>query len=206
MPVLAAYLTVIMIWSTTPLAIHWSGNEVGYEFGVALRMIIGLCILLLIVKLSRLSLPWDRHHVWVYLAGGIPLFIAMSLVYWSAQSIPSGWISVIFGLTPLFTSAFAALILHEKSFSGARILGMLLGVAGLVMVFSESLSIEQKAWLGVAGVCLASATHSLSSVLLKKLKPAIHSISVTTGSLIVATPLFIANSLVQGNCQGQTEH
>jgi drug/metabolite transporter (DMT)-like permease len=198
LPLLAAYLTVIIIWSTTPLGIHWSGHDVGYEFGVALRMVIGLCILLAIVKLSRLSLPWDRHHVWVYLAGGIPLFVAMSLVYWSAQTIPSGWISVIFGLTPLFTSIFAALILREKSFSTARIFGMLLGLAGLVMVFSESLSIEQKAWLGVVGVCLSSAVHSLGSVLLKKLKPAIHAISVTTGSLIVATPFFVANSLVQG--------
>lgn len=198
MPILAAYLTVIIIWSTTPLGIQWSGNEVGFEFGVALRMVIGLSILLLIVKVSRLPLPWDRHHLQVYLAGGIPLFVAMSLVYWSAQSIPSGWISVIFGLTPLFTSIFAALILREKSFSGARILGMLLGLAGLVMVFSESLSFEQKAWLGVTGVCLSSATHSLSSVLLKKLKPSIHSISVTTGSLMIATPLFVANSLVQG--------
>jgi len=197
-PITAAYLTVIIIWSTTPLAIQWSSAGVGYEFGVALRMVIGLSILLLIVRLWRLPMPMDRHNFKVYLAGGIPLFLAMSSVYWSAQYIPSGWISVIFGLTPLFTSLFAALLLHEKTFTAGRSIGMLLGLGGLIIVFSESLSFEQKAWWGVAGVCFASIVHSMSSVMLKKLNPTIPSVSVTTGSLMIATPLFVLNSLIHG--------
>jgi len=194
----AAYLTVIIIWSTTPLGIQWSGNDVGYEFGVALRMIIGLSILLLIVRIWRLPLPWDRHNFKIYLAGGIPLFIAMSSVYWSAQFIPSGWISVIFGLTPLLTSLFASLMLGEKSFTVGKSLGMILGLCGLIIVFAESLELSQKAWIGVIAVCLSSLTHSFSSVLLKKLKPGIPAVSVTTGSLVIATPLFTVNSLIHG--------
>ena len=98
MNVSAAYLTVIIIWSTTPLAIQWSSDGVGYQFGAALRMVIGLTLLLLIVRLWRLPLNWSKQSLLVYLSGGIPLFLAMSGVYWSAQFIPSGWISVIFGL------------------------------------------------------------------------------------------------------------
>ena len=115
MSVPAAYLTVIVIWSTTPLAIQWSSIGVGYEFGVAARMLIGLLALLLIIRLRGLPLPWSRHARTVYLVSGLSLFIAMSLVYWSAQFIPSGWISVIFGLAPLITSAFASFILHENN-------------------------------------------------------------------------------------------
>lgn len=194
----SAYLTVIMIWSTTPLAIQWSGEGVGYEFGVALRMVIGLSILLIVARLWRLPLPWDRQNRLVYLAGGIPLFLAMSCIYWSAQFIPSGWISVIFGLTPLFTSLFAAIILRENSFSAGKSVGMLLGFIGLIVVFAESLSFDQRAWWGVAGVCLAVVAHSMSAVLLKKLNPIIPAISVTIGSLMVATPLFVLNSLYHG--------
>ena len=198
MPLIAAYLTVIFIWSTTPLGIQWSGAAVGYQFGVALRMAIGLVLLWVIVRLFRLPLPWDRRHLQVYLTGGIPLFLAMSSVYWSAQAIPSGWISVIFGLTPIFTSLFAAMLLGERSFTVARTLGMLLGLGGLTVVFSESLEIHPKAWIGVLGVCFASLIHSLGAVLLKKLKANVHPISVTTGSLIIATPLFMVNSLAHG--------
>lgn len=204
MHITAAYLTVIIIWSTTPLAIQWSNVGVGYEFGVALRMLIGLAALLLITRLWHLSLPFDRKNLMIYLAGGIPLFIAMSSVYWSSQFIPSGWISVIFGLTPLFTSMFAAIMLNKKTFSTGKSIGMLLGLTGLIVIFAESLEFDQKAWWGVAGVCLSSIVHSFSSVILKKLNPTIHSVSVTTGSLIVATPLFILNSLYHGLPQSIT--
>lgn len=198
MSIAAAYITVIIIWSTTPLGIQWSGVGVGYEFGAALRMVIGLSALLLIVRIWRLPLPKDKHNLQIYLAGGLPLFLAMSGVYWSAQFIPSGWISVIFGLTPFFTSFFASIILDEKSFTAGKTLGMLLGLAGLMIVFSESLNLDQQAWFGVAGICFSSMVHSLSSVLVKKLKPTIPSISVTTGSLVIATPLFLLNSLIHG--------
>jgi len=189
----AAYLAVIIIWSTTPLAIQWSGAGVGYEFGVAARMVIGLLALLLIVRMMGLALPWDVHARRVYLVSGLSIFIAMSLVYWSAQYIPSGWISVIFGLSPIITSSLATLILNENNLSGGRITGMLLGLLGLVIVFAEGLSLAGAAWMGVAGITAGTMSQSLGAVLLQKLKTDIPAISITAGSLIVATPLFILN-------------
>jgi len=189
----AAYLTVILIWSTTPLAIQWSGVGVGYEFGVAARMVIGLFALLLILRLKGLPLPWNRHARKVYLVSGLSIFIAMSLVYWSAQTIPSGWISVIFGLSPIITSAFATIILRENNLTAGRITGMLLGLLGLVVVFAEGFSLADAAWMGVVGVTIGTVSHSLGAVLLQKLKTTIPALSITTGSLIVATPLFLLN-------------
>ena len=196
MSVPAAYLTVIIIWSTTPLAIQWSGIGVGYEFGVAARMVIGLLALLLIIRLRGLPLPWNNHARKVYLVSGLSIFIAMSLVYWSAQYIPSGWISVIFGLAPIITSAFAALILRENRLTTGRITGMLLGLLGLVVVFTEGFSLADAAWMGVAGISIGTVSHSLGAVLLQKLKTDIPAISITAGSLIVATPLFILNFML----------
>jgi drug/metabolite transporter (DMT)-like permease len=195
----AAYLTVILIWSTTPLAIQWSGTDVGYEFGVAARMIIGLLALLFIVQLKGLPLPWNRHARHVYLVGGISMFIAMSFIYWSAQLIPSGWISVIFGLSPIITSVFATAILHENNVSAGRTIGMLLGLAGLMVVFAEGFTLAEAAWLGVAGVTIGATMQSLGAVLLQKLKTNLPAISITAGSLVVATPLFVLNFALTQN-------
>lgn len=196
MSVPAAYLTVIIIWSTTPLAIQWSGIGVGYEFGVAARMVIGLLALLLIVRLRGLPLPWNTHARMVYLVSGLSIFIAMSLVYWSAQYIPSGWISVIFGLSPIITSAFATFILRENSLTKGRVVGMLLGLLGLIVVFAEGFSLADAAWMGVAGITIGAASQSLGAVLLQKLRTDIPAISITAGSLIVATPLFVMNFML----------
>lgn len=198
MPVPAAFLIVVMIWSTTPLGIQWSGVGVGYEFGVAARMCIGLCALLLITRVARMPLYFDRHALLVYAAGGFPMVIAMTLVYWSAQYIPSGWISVIFGLSPLMTSLIAVVLLPESRLSAGKLTGMLLGIAGLAVVFAESVTLEVSAWMGVAGTCVSALSQSFGAVMLKKLKPSMPAISVTTGSLLIATPLFVVNSLLNG--------
>ena len=203
MSVPAAYLTVIIIWSTTPLAIQWSGIGVGYEFGVAARMLIGLLALLLIIRLKGIPLPWNIHARNVYLVSGISMFIAMSFVYWSAQYIPSGWISVIFGLSPIFTSAFATIILSENNLTAGRVIGMLLGLLGLAVVFAEGISLTDAAWMGVAGVTIGTVSHSLGAVLLQKLKTDLPAISITAGSLIVATPFFIMNFMLM---QSWPEH
>ncbi len=192
----ASYIAVILIWSTTPLGIRWSGEGVGYEFGVAARMSLGLLLLLMMVKLRKLPLPFDRHARKVYLLGGIPLFIAMSSVYWAAQYIPSGWISVIFGLTPILTSLLAAWLLRERAFADGKLAGMLLGLAGLCVVFYQSTQLGEMAWAGVLGVLLSAVAHSSSAVLLKRAQPAMPALSITTGSLLVATPLYIANMLL----------
>jgi drug/metabolite transporter (DMT)-like permease len=198
MKISAAYIAVIVIWSTTPLAIQWSNDGVGFAFGVAARMVIGLGALLLIIKALRLRLPFDRPAFQVYLTGGLPLFCAMSAVYWSAELIPSGWISLLFGLTPLITSLLAQLLLHEKAFTPATTGGMLLGLGGLGVVFAESYSFSTLAWMGVGGVVLAATIHSLGAVLLNRLRPELHPVSITAGSLLIATPLFVANALLQG--------
>jgi len=197
-PVPAAFLLVMMIWSTTPLGIQWSGAGVGYEFGVAARMCIGLVALLIITRVLRKPLPFHRHALLIYAAGGLPIFAAMTLVYSSAQHIPSGWISVIFGLSPLLTSLFAIVLLPESRLSAGKLSGMALGLAGLAVVFAESFHLDSASWLGVLGVCAAAASQSFGAVLLKKLGPSLPAISVTTGSLLLATPLFVANSLFHG--------
>ena len=60
MSVPAAFIGVIVIWSTTPLAIKWSGEGPGFLFGVSARMLIGTVLCLALMKLVRVALPWDR--------------------------------------------------------------------------------------------------------------------------------------------------
>ncbi len=41
MSIPAAFLGVVLIWATTPLAIKWSSEDAGYLIGVASRMVLG---------------------------------------------------------------------------------------------------------------------------------------------------------------------
>ncbi|HEB81810.1 MAG TPA: DMT family transporter [Gammaproteobacteria bacterium] len=198
MSVPISYLSVILIWSTTPLAIQWSGHDVGFQFGVAARMFIGLVALSLLLRVMKIDFPWHRKAVRIYLISGITLYIAMSFVYWSAQYIPSGWISVVFGLSPIMTSVMASLILKDARLSGARLSGMVLGFVGLIVVFIEGMTISTAALLGLTGVLISAATQSLGSVLIKQQQPDFHPVAITAGSIVISLPLFALNVAVDG--------
>ena len=191
-----SYLSVIFIWSTTPLAIQWSGDEAGFALGVAARMVIGLAALMLLLRVMKIGFPWHLRARRIYLIGGLSLYAAMSLVYWAAQNIPSGWISVVFGLSPIITSVLARLILKDSTLTAMRLSGMTMGFLGLLLVFVEGISISVMAMLGIAATVASAFTQSLGAVLLKQQQPRQHPIAITAGSIAVALPLFILNVLM----------
>lgn len=197
MSVPVAYAGVILIWSTTPLAIKWSGEGVNFLFGVTGRMVIGLAAGLLLMWLLRQTLHMHRK-VWpAYIAVGSTLYVAMMSVYFGAQYVPSGLVSVLFGLTPIFTALIALLWLKENNFSPIRVIGMLLGVLGLYVIFHDAIKLGDNALIGVAAILLAVIMHSFGSIWYKMVHvEELSSLGVTIGGLVVSLPLFTCTWLL----------
>ena len=169
MSVPAAYIGIILIWSTTPLAIKWSAEDAGFLFGVSSRMMLGAVICLALMSLLGRKLPRDQRALQVYLAGGLGVFASMLCVYWAAQYISSGLISVLFGLTPIMTGLIAAIFLGERALTPSRLLGVGLGIAGLLVIFAQRINFGEHLSWGVMGVLTAVVLHSISGVWVKVL-------------------------------------
>jgi len=193
-----SYLSVVLIWSTTPLAIKWSGEGVGFLFGVTGRMLIGTLLALFLLLLLGLRLPWTRQARHTYMAAGLGLYGAMSSVYWGAQHIPSGWVSVLYGVTPIATGILAGRLLGERAFTPLKTAGMLLGVAGLGIMFLRGTQLSAEAVAGIAAVLLSVVIHSLSSVLVKRIGLRAPGIVVAAGGLLVALPAYLLTWLISG--------
>jgi drug/metabolite transporter (DMT)-like permease len=198
MSVPAAYLGIVLIWSTTPLAIKWSGEGVGYLFGVTGRMVIGVILALLVLRLMGLSLVWHKRARHTYLAAGLGIFIAMTAVYWASQFIPSGWVSVLYGLSPIFTGLMARIWLQESGLNLQRFLAVLIALAGLGTIFSVGVDLGVGFVLGLSGVLISVITHSASAVWIKRIDARLHGLVVTAGGLMVAVPLFLLSWFLQG--------
>jgi len=196
-PVLFGFMVVVLIWSTTPLAVKWSGEGPGFLFGVTARMVIGTLLMLLLARVKRVAIPWHAAAIKTYLAAGLGIYGAMICVYWGAQFIASGFISVLFGLTPILTGVFAWFLLEERGVTPLRILGILLGLFGLVLIFHRSFTLGHTVLLGIAAVVLAVLLHTISGVLVKRLHGNLSALSVTTGGLLIATPLYLLTWLIQ---------
>jgi drug/metabolite transporter (DMT)-like permease len=197
--VLCCYFLVVAIWSTTPLTIKWSGEGAGYLFGITARMLIGTVLALLLQWLLEGGLATGSKAMQVYVAAGMAIFGAMLPVYWGAQFIPSGLISVIFGLTPIMTAWMAANILREQSLSPGKIAGAIIGLCGLLVIFWQQLHVGAYAVWGMLAVLFSVVLHSLSAVLIKRIDAGLSALSVTTGGLLFALPLFVLAYWMSGN-------
>jgi drug/metabolite transporter (DMT)-like permease len=195
MSVPAAYLAVVLIWSTTPLAVKWSGEGPGFLLGALGRMSLAAVLCVVLIALLRLELPWHRDARRTYLSAAIGAYGALLCVYWAAQYIPSGVIAVVFGLTPLVTGLFARPLLNERTWSVTKLIGLALGLAGLAAIFGAGLALGRHAAAGLAVLCAGVVLHSLSTVLVKRYGHALPSLTVTGGALLVTAPLFLATWL-----------
>lgn len=191
MSIPAAFVAVILIWSTTPLAIQWSGQGGGFLFGVTARMVAGALLCGLVMLVLRVALPLHRDALRTYAAAGMGIFGAMICVYWGAQFIPSGWISVLFGLTPMVTGGFALWWLQEEGFTPFRILGLVLGLLGLLVLFGSGATLGEQALFGAAAVLASVVLHSLSAVWVKRVGANLPAMAVTGGGLLVAAPAYL---------------
>lgn len=196
MAIPSAYLAIILIWSTTPLAIQWSTMGVGYTFAVLARMLLGLVICGALMLALRVRLPFDKRALKTYLAAGLGLFGAMFSTYWASRYITSGLIAVLFGLTPIVTGVIAALWLKESPLTTARITGMFAGLVGLVLIFDTGYARGIESIAGIGAVIIAVFTQAGSLVWIKRIDARIPALAVTAGALTVSVPLYAATWLL----------
>lgn len=188
----AAFVSVILIWSTTPLAIKWSALGAGFSFAVLARMGIGVLLCAALLAVLRIRIPLHRRALHSYVASGTSMWATMALAYWSSQYVSSGMISVVFGLSPLITSVGAMLWLKEESMTATKLVGMLLGLAGLMLVFRGGLNLGEGAGLGMFALFVAVVCQAFGLVWIKRVGDDSPPLATTFGALAVALPLFFA--------------
>ena len=189
--IIIAYLLMIIIWSTTPLAIKWSSQGIDFVTGVSVRMFIGASLALTLALILYRRIPMHKKARQVYLASALAIYGAMMMVYWGAQFIPSGLVSVLFGLTPIITTGFALYLLRSEYFSLNKFIGAFMGIMGLAVIFIDRIGLGGQALFGIAAVLASVTLHAGSAVWIKRLNEPLPALIVTTGGLIYSMPLFI---------------
>jgi len=191
MRVALAYIFIVLLWSTTPLAIKWSADGSSFIFGVTARMCIGLLCTLIFLLCLRTRLVWHSLAKRTYFAIALQIYGAMLSVYWAAQFIPSGWIAVIFGLTPFITALLSALWLSEKSLGRKSLFAYSLGIAGLGIMFYSAFQISLQSALAIIAILIAAFLQSFSAVWVKRLHSQLPALTQVTGGLLFAVPWYL---------------
>lgn len=207
MPIPLAYLTVIIIWSTTPLAVFYSNDSLSAIAAVNSRMIIAFAFAIMITLAMGYKKFQLRKNWKVYAASSIGIFPNMPLVYLAATYIPSGLISVLFALSPFMVAILTTQMAQAERASKQQIACLALALIGLILVSQSQINTNNQAWKGIILMLGSGFCFSLSNIFIQKyskeLKQRGDSISPAnqlTGSLMFALPgLIITWSLIDGS-------
>jgi len=133
------------------LSITWGSSyffiKVGVEEGlqpftlIAWRLGIAIAALLALVALTRSRLPRDPATLArLAFLGVINVAIPFALITWAEQFIGSALASILQGLVPLFAIVFAGLVLHDEPITVNRVVGLVVGFAGAVILLGRHLA------------------------------------------------------------------
>ncbi len=160
-----------LIWGSSFLWIKVAVQEIGPFVLVGFRLLFGLAGLVVVVLARRPRLPVERR-VWLLLAilGLTNTFLPFSLISWGEQYVDSAVASILNGTVPLFTLVIAHLALHDDRITVARVLGLVTGFAGVVVLMSRDLGPGgfHGNVLGQAAVLLAAASYGGSAVFARR--------------------------------------
>src|SRR5919106_3057123 len=173
------WLILCGIWGSTWLFIKLGLEDLPPLTFAGIRFVIACAILFVIIRLRHLQLPRARAD-WILLAitGILSFGFNYGLVFWGEQYISSGLAAVLQATLPAFGLVFAHFHLPAERLSWTKMGGVVLGVCGVGVVFSNQLVIAgRQALAGCIALFLSAAFAAYSNVLVKaygkKLNPAI---------------------------------
>lgn len=133
---------------------------------VSLRLLIGLALLAAVVAVAREGLPREpRTYGHLAVMGFFSVALPFTLITWAEQSVDSSLAAVLTGAVPIFTIPIAALLLADERFSMHRLLGVLVGLAGVAVVVGfDPASLLGGALLPELALIGAAASYALGGV------------------------------------------
>jgi drug/metabolite transporter (DMT)-like permease len=191
-----AFILVTFIWGTT-----WSVIRVALDAGVtpfagvSLRFAVAAAVLFLLAPFLGVSFRHDRRIRMLWLVNAALNFcVSYGLVHWGEQWVPSGLASVLFATYPLLLALMAHFVLRDEPLTLAGLTGILVGFAGVAVIFSEDLDGlgGKGALFAAALMLLAPLSSAVSSVVIKRWGRDVHPFSLS------AVPMGITAGVMGG--------
>lgn len=194
----ALFALVCLLFSTTWLAIRIGLADLPPLGSAGLRFLVAFPILVAIARWKRLPLPTTRADWFLAIQLGLTMFaIPFALIYYAEQTVPSGLAAVLFASHAIFVALLAHFVLHDEPLTPGRVVGIVVGFLGVVLVFRDRLSGE-RSWLGEAALVLTAAIQATSSMAIRRARGRVPAVMLSCIGAAVGAVLLLGASFALG--------
>jgi drug/metabolite transporter (DMT)-like permease len=196
------WLLLCLIWGSTWLFIKLGLNDLPPLTFAGIRFVIAAIILFSLIAVRRVPLPRNRRDLMLLALTGVLSFsLNYGLVFWGEQYISSGLAALLQSMLPAFGLIIAHYYLPRERITLPRMLGVLLGVLGVAVIFSNQLQVSgPRALWGSAALVVSAFCAAYANVLVKtyglNLQPSVLAAGQMVFGLI---PLLLIGIPLEGN-------
>lgn len=132
------------------LGIMWGTSYAFIKLGVetlptftliASRLAIGLALLVSVVAITRVRLPREpRTYLHLFVMAVINIVIPFTLITTAERSVDSAIAAILNGAVPLIVIVLAALVFHDEPITLNRLIGVVVGYAGVIVLVAPGLT------------------------------------------------------------------
>jgi drug/metabolite transporter (DMT)-like permease len=190
---LLAFAIIYFVWGTTFLAIRIGVSEVPPLLFAATRFLIAGLVLFGWMLARGEPSPTRRQWLSVLLLALLIFLIDYGLLFWAEQRVPSGVAAVMMATIPVFIALSEILFLRTQRLTLRLALALLIGIGGVAVLMSHSLSLGGAAVdrLGAVALIIGSISWSLATVLARRL-PLPPSKVMSSGAQMLAGGIMLA--------------
>src|SRR5687768_11236765 len=189
-------LVLAAIWGASYMFIEIGLRDMGPATVAFLRVAFGAAVLLPLAAM-RSELGALRAGVGVIVAvAAIQAAGPFLLIGLGQEEITSSLAGILVSSTPIFTALLAIWFDHEERSTGLRLLGVLIGFAGVVALLGVDLGGSSAALLGGAAVVLASFGYAVGGFITKRKLTSSPPIGLAAGVMVASTLLLAPAAVI----------
>jgi drug/metabolite transporter (DMT)-like permease len=161
-----AWVAVCVFWGTTYVAIRVAVESYPPALMAGVRFVVAGSALFTFLALRGYALPGKREIADAVVVGIALLTVANGLVVRSEQRIPSSLAALVVATLPFWMVGIEAVLPRGERISVRKVLGILTGFAGLLLLLSPDLNetVDADYVQGIFGLLLASFSWAAGSI------------------------------------------
>lgn len=193
----AAFATVSVLWGMPYLFIKIALDDgVPPAFLAWSRVVLGAALLLALAWHARVLAPLRGRWRVLLAFAVVEIALPFPLIALGEQHVSSSLAAIMIATVPLLVAVLTARFDRAQRPTGRRLVGLLVGFAGVVALVGIDVAGDGDALLGVGALALAAAGYATGPMILSRHLTAVDPRAVTGAALGLATVLLAPAALL----------